>query len=188
MRETPLPSFRAGHPSMKSDSAIKDRNWFAVYTVPQHEKSVIKRLEIRQVESFLPTYETTHLWKNQQRVKVTLPLFPTYLFVRIHSTQRTAVLGTPGVITIVGNGRGPIPISDSDIGFLRAEFCRQRVEPYRDLVVGRQVRIKSGPMQGVRGVLVRKKNSLRFVLSLELINQHAAVEVSAQELEPVPNQ
>lgn len=164
-----------------------ERKWYAVYTVPQNEKSVVRHLEGREVESFLPTYESTHVWKNQQRVKVVLPLFPTYLFVRIQSAERSAVLAAPGVIRMVGNSRGPLPLPESDIEFLRSDFCRERLEPYRDLVLGQTVRVKCGPMQGVQGVLMRKKNSLRFVLTLELINQHAAVEVAAEELEPVLN-
>jgi hypothetical protein len=69
--------------------------------------------------------------------------------------------------------------------FLRSGFCRRRVEPYRELVIGRKVRIRNGPMQGVQGVLVQKGNSLRFVLKIEMINQCAAVEVAADELEAV---
>jgi transcription elongation factor len=71
--------------------------------------------------------------------------------------------------------------------FLRSDFCRNRVEPYRELVVGERVRIRNGAMRGVEGVLVRKKAGLRFVLTLELINQHAAIEVDADELEPISN-
>lgn len=48
--------------------AACDRNWYAVYTVPQHEKSALKQLDIREIESFLPTYETVRVWKNRQRM------------------------------------------------------------------------------------------------------------------------
>lgn len=174
-------------PTTVCRSTTSERNWYAVYTIPQNEKSVVRHLDVRQVESFLPTYESTHVWKNHQRMKVVLPLFPTYLFVRIQAQERATVLSAPGIIRIVGNCRGPLPLADSDIDFLRSDFCRQRVEPYRDLVVGQRVRVKCGTFQGVQGVLVRKKDSLRFVLTLELINQHAAVEVAAEELEPILN-
>lgn len=163
------------------------RRWFAVFTAPQNERSVVRHLDLRQVESFLPTCESTHIWKNRQRVKITHPLFPTYLFARIQISERSSILRTPGVLRIVGNSLGPIPIPTSEIEFLRSDFCRQRIESYRELVVGEKVRIKSGSMQGVQGILVRKKSGLRFVLTLQLINQHAAVEVAADELEPLLN-
>jgi transcription antitermination factor NusG len=163
----------------------RDRNWYAVYTVPQHEKSALKQLDMRGIESFLPTYETVRVWKNRQRMKLILPLFPTYLFAHINSRERAKVLQSPGVLQIVGNSREGVPLPDSEVEFLRSDFCRQRIEPYRDLVIGEKVRIKSGVMQGLQGTLVRKSNSLRFVLTLELINQHAAIQVSAEDLEPI---
>ena len=165
-------------------SPAHDRNWHAVFTVPQHEKSVVKHLDLREIESFLPVYETVRVWKNRQRMKLTLPLFPTYLFVHIDSTERTRVLQSPGVLQIVGNS-GCAYIPDSEVEFLRSGFCRQRIEPYRDLVVGEKVRIKSGVMQGLHGTLVRKSNSMRFVLTVELINQHAAIQVDAEDLEQI---
>lgn len=164
-----------------------ERKWFALFTVPQNERAVVRQLGLRQIESFLPTYESVSVWKNRQCVKITHPLFPAYVFVRIRACERSLVLRTFGVLRIVGNSKGPIPIPSSEIEFLRSDFCKQRVEVYRDLVVGEKVRIKSGPMQGVLGTLVRKNDSLRFVLTLELINQHAAVEVAADELEIVIN-
>ena len=165
--------------------ASSSRNWFAVFTVPQNEKSVVKHLSLREVESFLPTYETVRVWKNRQRMKIVLPLFPSYLFVHINSRERTKVLQSPGVLHIVGNGRKHIPLPDAEIEFLRSGLCRQRIEPYRELVVGEKVRIKGGVMQGVCGTLVRKGSGVRFVLTLELINQHAAVQVDAEDLEPL---
>lgn len=170
-------------PTIMSDKC--ERNWYAVFTYPQHEKSVAKHLDMREIELFLPTYETIHVWSNRQRKKIALPLFPTYLFVHIDPTQRTKVLQSPGVIQIIGKGRESISLPDSEIEFLRSGYCRQRIEPFRELVVGKKVRIKTGVMQGVEGTLVRKSESMRFVLTLKLINQHAAVQVNAEDLEPV---
>jgi hypothetical protein len=85
----------------------------------------------------------------------------------------------------VGKKREYLPLPDSEIEFLRSGVCRQRIEPYRELVLGERVRIKSGIMQGVQGTLVRKGDSMRFVLTLELINQHAAIQVDAEDLEPI---
>lgn len=170
------------------DSVMADssggRRWYAVFTVPQNEKSAAKHLELREVESFLPTYEDVRVWKNRQRMKIVLPLFPCYLFVHISSRERAKVLQSPGVLHILGNGREHVALPDPEIEFLRSDLSGQRFEPYRELVVGEKVRIKSGAMRGVCGTLVRKGKDLRFVLSIELINQHASVQVTAEDLEP----
>ena len=184
--KSPVPALHGPLGTMQPAVDENARSWFAVFTVPQNERAVVRNFDLRQIESFLPTCETTRIWKNRQRVKITSPLFPTYVFVRIGSAERIAILRSPGVLRIVGNCQGPVPIPDSEIEFLRSDFCKNRIEPYQELIVGERVRIKRGPMQGLEGTLVRKKSSLRFVLTLELINQHAAIEVSADELEPVP--
>ncbi|MGC1462834.1 MAG: UpxY family transcription antiterminator [Terracidiphilus sp.] len=159
--------------------------WYAVFTLPQNEKSAIRHLALRDVESFLPTYETVRVWKNRQRVRTVLPLFPSYLFVHIESHQRTRVLESPGVVNIVGNSREHVPVPDATIELLRSGVQGKNMEPYRELVVGKKVRIKNGSMEGVQGVLVRKGNSMRFVLAIEMINQHAAIEVEAEDLEEI---
>ena len=167
-----------------SAEPYSERRWFATFTRPQNEKSVLKHLDLRQVESFLPTYDTVHMWRNRQRVTVTLPLFPTYLFVRITRAERAKVLQCPGVLHIVGSPREPLPLEDAEVEFLRAGVGRRRVEPFSELVIGEKVRIRSGIMQGVSGTLIRKSSSLRFVLTIEMINQHAAIEVDAEDIEP----
>jgi transcription antitermination factor NusG len=162
-----------------------ERRWYAVFTLPQNEKSAVRQLALREVESFLPTYETVRVWKNRQRIRTVLPLFPSYLFVHIDSRQRGRVLQSPGVINIVGNSREQVPIPDAEIELLRSGVRGRNMEPYRELVVGKRVRIKSGSMEGVQGVLVRKGNGLRFVLAIEMINQYAAIEVGAEDLEHI---
>jgi len=170
----------------REDTANQDdRNWYAVFTAPQHEKSVVKHLDLRAVESFLPTYETVRVWKNRQRKRIVVPLFPTYLFVHISFRERVRVLESPGVLQIVGNRREPSTLPDSEIEFLRSGCRKGLVEAYRDFVIGKRVRIKCGPMEGVQGTLVRKNGCAKFVLTLEMINQHAAIQVDADNLEMV---
>lgn len=161
------------------------RRWYAVFTVPRNEKSTARQLNLREIESFVPTCESVRLWKNRQRVRVVQPLFPCYLFVRIARPERSRVLASPGVLRIVGNSREPLPVADATIEFLRSDLWANKLEPYREIIVGQRVRIRSGAMEGLEGVLVRKNNNLRFVLSVDLINQHAAVEIDADRLEPV---
>lgn len=175
-----------GKTSLRSTTmdAASSRSWFAVFTVPQNEKSVVKHLNLRDVESFLPTYETLRVWKNRQRKKVVLPLFPSYLFVRINSGERSKVLQSPGVLHIVGNGKDYVPLPEPEIEFLRSGVCAQKIEPFREFCIGEKVRIKAGVMQGLCGTLVRKASGFRFVLTLELINQHVAAQVDAEDLEP----
>jgi transcription antitermination factor NusG len=170
----------------ESDAADTGRMWYAIFTLSQNERSAARYLEACEIEAFVPTFETVRIWKNRQRVRIAEPLFPTYLFAKMHATEQSMALRVPGVRRIVGNHRGPVPLPGAEIEFLRSRAMVEKVEPYKGLVVGEKVRVKCGSMQGLEGILVRKKNSLRFVLTIELINQHAAVEVAAEELERIP--
>jgi hypothetical protein len=92
---------------------------------------------------------------------------------------------SPGGLAIVGQSRELSPIPDGEIEFLRSDLCRHSFEPFHELLIGERVRIRSGVMSGVEGALVRKGDSMRFVLTLDLIKQHAAIQVDADSLEPV---
>lgn len=186
----------ASHPEEASEAPLHadlpglnmdQREWFAAFTAPQAERSVVKHLDVYALESFLPTFETTHVWKNRQKKKIILPLFPSYVFVHVTKTEKRFVFRAPGILRLVGDAKGPIPIPCPEIDVLRSDAVRHRLEPFRDLVLGQRVRIKTGSMRGVQGTLVRKKNGLRFVLTIGLINQHAALEVDADDVEPVDN-
>jgi transcription antitermination factor NusG len=164
---------------------VAERKWYAVFTLPQNEKSTTRHLALRDVETFLPSYEVAKLWKNRQRVTSVRPLFPSYVFVRICKSERVRVLQCPGVLYIVGNGRNESPLTDTEVEFLRSGLAGRPVEPFSELAAGDRVRIKSGMLRGIEGTLVRKSSSLRFVLTISLINQSAAVEINADALESV---
>ena len=163
--------------------------WFAVYVTSRHEKRVQAQLAFQEIETFLPLYKTIHLWKNRCRRALELPLFPNYLFVHIAMNKRLAVLRTHGVISLVCSGHLPLPLPSAAIEAIRNALAVREVEPHPYLVVGNRVRIVGGPLMGMQGVLVRKKNKLRVVLLLDEIRQSAAVEVNADEVDnaaPMP--
>ena len=157
--------------------------WLAAYTTPRHEKSVIRHLEVREVEYFLPLYKVERKWKNGCKVEVEFPVFPNYVFVHVDRRMSHRVLDAPGVVAFAGSGRMPACVPDSEIEWLRNELPLRKFEPHPYLVVGSRVRIKSGPLAGMNGVLTRKKSALRVVLSIDLIRQSVAVEVGMDEIE-----
>lgn len=163
--------------------ATPSHNWFAVYTKPRHEKRVAQHLAIQRIEFFLPLYRSLRRWNNGCKVEVELPLFPSYLFVRISKEERPRVLGAYGVLSFVGIKNTPAVLPDFEIESLRTGLQQRKCEPNPYLVVGEKARIKAGPMAGMEGVLVRKKNDLRVVLSVHLIRQSIAVEVEADDIE-----
>jgi transcription antitermination factor NusG len=184
MSEIREQEFSVNNSGILSASADTLPRWFAVYTTPRHEKHVSEILAERQIETFLPLYKTTRQWQKSRPVVLELPLFPTYVFVRIARQARGSVLGTPGVLSIVGSSKESWALPDFEIDALRSGLLERKIEPHPYLVVGERVRIMAGVMTGVEGVLVRKKNDLRVVLSLDTIMRSVAVEVNAGDIEP----
>ncbi|HEY6351019.1 MAG TPA: UpxY family transcription antiterminator [Candidatus Angelobacter sp.] len=161
--------------------------WIAVYVMPKHEKRIAEHFRVQQIEYFLPLYETRHKWKDGSKVTLQLPLFPGYVFVRSVRSRRGRILEVPGVLNVVGKRDGAV-ISDTYIHSLREGVIRGKIAPHPYLVAGTRVRLKSGSMAGMEGVLVRKKGSCRIVVTLELLMQSVAVEVDMADLEPAQAQ
>jgi transcription antitermination factor NusG len=160
-------------------------NWYAAYTCAQHEKSVARQLQLRSIESFLPLYERVSHWKDR-RVKLQLPLFAGYVFVRMALAEKLRVLEIPGVVRLVGFNGHPASLDDQEIEVMRGGLSGGLLaEPHPFLTVGRTVCIRSGPLTGLKGILLRRKGCYRFVISLELIQRSVAVEVDEGDVEPV---
>jgi transcription antitermination factor NusG len=160
-------------------------HWYAAYTRSHHERCVAEQLQTRTVEHFLPLYETVRKWKDRRK-RMELPLFPGYIFVRIALQERLRVLVVPGVVRLVGFDNHPAALPDNEIEALRSVMGRGlRSEPHPYLTVGRKVRIARGALEGMEGVLVRKKGRVRLVLSIDLIRQSAMIEVDSADVGPI---
>ncbi|HEY6291301.1 MAG TPA: UpxY family transcription antiterminator [Terriglobia bacterium] len=158
-------------------------SWYALYTRHQHEKVVAQTLAGKGFEVFLPLYSAAHRW--QDRVKrLSLPLFPGYVFLRTRLERRAGALTTPGVHYFVPNADRPVPISPAEIESVRQLTEKgTRVEPHPFLKGGDWVRVKAGPLEGLEGMITRWKGVFRLVLSIELLQQSVAVEVDASTVE-----
>jgi len=160
--------------------------WFAVYTNCRHEKRVALHFRERGIEYFLPLYRSERKWRDGSKVTLDLPLFPCYIFVHIDRRDRVRVLSVPGTVAVVGGtGHEPAPLPDSAIAALRSGLEQRNVEPHPLLTVGQRARVRAGAFAGMEGIVVRKKNSFRVVLTLDLIMQSIAVEVAEEDLDPI---
>lgn len=163
---------------------MDSNNWYALYVRSRHEKSVSAQLEAKQHEVFLPLYTARHKWADRWK-NVTLPLFQGYVFCRFQAQKRSAVLTTTGVIDVVRIGSEPAEIDSAVIESIQAAVKSPLMtEPYTGLVEGQQVIMTGGPLTGVRGRLVKIKESLRFVISVELLNRSVLVEIESDWIVP----
>lgn len=162
-----------------------DQPWWAIYTRHQHEKTVADMLATKGFDVFLPLYESMRRWRDRKKL-ISLPLFPCYVFVKGGFERKLQVVSTPGVHMMLYRGDQVATIPEEEMSAIRAVVeGRFRVEPHPFLKVGQRVRVLRGAMEGVEGILTRKKNLVRLVLSVDMLAQSVAVEVNAADVESV---
>jgi transcription antitermination factor NusG len=157
--------------------------WFAVQVRTQREQGVADYLSGKAYEWFLPTYKRRKLWSDRVR-EIQVPLFPGYLFCRFDPQDRLPILKTPGVIQIVGYNRVPVPVDELEIAAVQ-KLVASGVpnQPWPFLAVGDRVRIESGPLRGLEGILTHLRGTHRLVLSVTLLQRAVAVEIDSALVE-----
>lgn len=159
--------------------------WYALQLRSRWESSTAAMLSCKGYQTFLPVYKTAKRASGRSH-EVQAPLFPGYLFCRFNVCDRLPVLITPGVISVVGIGRVPAPVEESEIEAIqRMVSTGMRVEPCPYLEVGQLVRIADGAMSGIEGVLTSFKGTRRIVVSISLLRRSVALEIDRSGVTPV---
>jgi transcription antitermination factor NusG len=157
--------------------------WYATYVCSRHEKQVLSQLQERNVSCFLPVYRSLRRWKDRRK-ELELVLFPGYVFVHIDLKERLRVLQLPSVVRFVSFNGQPAALPDAEIDALtRGLASGIRAEPHPYLKAGQRVYIRYGPLAGAHGILLRRKDKFRVVLSIDLIMRSVAVEVGEADIE-----
>jgi transcription antitermination factor NusG len=169
----------------RTDQAEQSARWYALRTRSRHEKLVRDQLGKQGIEQLLPTVKRLSQWKDRKK-EIEVPLFSGYCFVRFGLDAKLPVQKVSGVVEIVGSGSQPEPIPDDEIEALRTLMSSVLpYDPHPYLHEGMAVEVVRGPLQGVRGILLRKEKRHRLVVGVRLIQQAAAVEIDVADVTPV---
>lgn len=163
---------------------LHDPKWFVLFVRSNQEKVIAQRLVEREVEHFLPCYSSVRQWKDR-KVTLEMPLFPGYIFVHLPFLNRARVLTIPNIVSLVGSRNFPSVISEEEIDWIRRGVEHGNAVPHPYLSVGDRIKVVSGPLSGMQGVLLRKQNSTRVVICLDSISRSFMVEVDLESIEPL---
>jgi transcription antitermination factor NusG len=153
--------------------------WFALQVRTRQEASVGDQLNGQGYERFLPLYKARKRWSDRIK-EVETPLFPGYLFCRFDPRDRLPILKTPGVIQIIGFKDGPSAVDESEIRSIQKLVAAGVPhQPWPFLSAGDRVRIDSGPLVGLEGILTEVKRSHRLIISVTLLQRSVAVEIDS---------
>jgi transcription antitermination factor NusG len=181
---TPDPTARVVEPVATELTDCAQTPWYALQTRANHERKVAERLNSQDITSIVPIFSEVHRWKDRNK-KVELPVFPGYVFVQMDLAERMRAIVISGVVRFVGMGTMPTPIPDAEMEVVNA--CLRHgglVRPHAYVMVGSPVNVVSGPLQGMRGILLRRKGVSRLVLSVSLIQSSVAIEVDDTDVVP----
>jgi transcriptional antiterminator RfaH len=163
---------------------MTEHPWRVLHVIANHEKRVVQHLASRNLEHYLPLYSVKSRWSDRT-VALERPLFPCYVFTRFKATERIMVLGTPGVLSLLG---------DDDLGTVSAEeITRIReglaaghtLRPHPAIAKGRVVRVRNGVFEGAEGLVTEIRGQCKVILTVKAIHQCFSLCVESSDLEVV---
>lgn len=156
-----------------------EKKWYAVYTKSRKEKITAERLKEKDIEVYLPLYKTLRQWSDRKKT-VELPLIHCYIFVRSNLKDYYTILNTDGVVSFVKFETKPAPIPDYQINNLKILLGKNTsVEiTSRKYNIGEEVKVKSGPLKGLSGYIIKHKNKKKVLISIDTINQNIIFDVN----------
>jgi transcription antitermination factor NusG len=164
-------------------STFRNYPWYALRIRPRFEKFAAKNLRDKGYEEYLPLTRSTRRWSDRMKT-IAAPLFPGYLFCKFDIQDRLPILVVPGVLCIVGIGKAPATIPESQISSLQqVTTSGMECEPWPFAQVGQSVSVERGPLAGLKGIVIENKSSLRLVLSLPLLQRAVAVEMDRSSVD-----
>jgi transcription antitermination factor NusG len=160
-----------------TSTGTNGERWFALQVRTRWETSTAVLLSGKGYRTCLPTHKTRKRWKGRV-TEVDSALFPGYVFCHFDAQNRLPILITPGVISVVGQGRIPLPVDEGEMAAIQAVVASgYRVEPWPYLELGQRVRIEQDSLQGLEGMLVNFKGNHRVVVSVSLLRRSVALEI-----------
>jgi len=160
--------------------------WYALKVVTRLARNASIMLTEKGYETFLPSYSSTRQWSDRSK-RIELPLFPGYLFCRFDVMERLLpILTTPGVLSILGAGRTPIAIPNSEVEAIKTVVRSGRdVQPCPEFPAGSIVLIEKGPLAGLKGVALEVGNGCRIVVSVPLLQRYVSAEIDRSWARPL---
>lgn len=161
----------------------RSRNWWAVHTKSRQEKSLARQLESTQVPFYLPLVPVAHLIRGK-RVKSHLPLFGGYLFIYANDSERILTLATKRVAHILpAENQATLTRDLTQIRTLITAGVPLNMEAR--LEPGQRVRVKSGALLGMEGVIVARRGGDSLLVGVQFLQQGVSVLISDFQVEPL---
>ena len=171
----------------KNKYQLSSQKWYALYTKPRAEKKVSSELDFRGFENFLPLQTTIKQWSDRKK-KVEIPLFNSYIFVRIELEKYFyKILEIPGIVKFVKFGKEINPIRDEQI-----EQIKLLLSNFDDIEINTEmiglkdiVEVVAGPLTGFKGLIIENQGNKNFAIEIEQLGCFMKINLPKQYLRKV---
>lgn len=168
---------------MKTTVSTSTPRWYGIRTRSNCEKVAATALESKTYETYMPTYRSRRKWSDRT-IEIERPLFPGYVFCRLNLGERLLpILTTPGVVSLIGFGSEPAAIPDTEIEAVkRMQQSACGAEPYPFVTEGERIRITGGSLKGLEGIVLKKRNVWRMIVSVMLLQRSISIEIDRESI------
>lgn len=161
------------------------QEWFVYYTYPKAERAIKRELERGDYEVFLPLQKINKQWSDRIK-QLEVPLFPNYIFIRSKKSEIYSIIKHPKIVKYISFEGRPGILKDEEVLIIKKlANCSSKIEIDTSITTGDKVRIKSGPLEGLYGTLIEKKNGMRFGIKLNELNHTISVEIELKNVERI---
>lgn len=163
-----------------------EKKWYVLYLKPRREKKVVRELNKRNCEAYLPLYKAIRKWSDRNK-RVEVPLFPNYIFVKLNFSERFSLLAIPGVVRYLTTEGKPDVVNEAEIHLIQSIIHHNPELRNESIEIGERVRVTNGPFRNTTGYLQKAKGRTRLCVRIDSINRFVLVDVSAESIEKVAN-
>lgn len=159
-------------------------SWWALYTLPRHEKKLMRKLQDDDVPFYGPVIERRYRSPNGRLRTSFQPLFSSYVFVCGDEIQRYHAVSTGCVSSWM-------PIVNTvelvqDLRQIRNLIAQNApLSPESRLEPGQRVRIRNGSFKGYEGVIVRREKEVRLQVYVRFMDQGVSVLLDDCQADPI---
>jgi len=175
---------------MEKENQLDDKipKWFAIYTKPRAEKKVKEQLEKYNYEHYLPLQTQIRQWKDRKK-KVEVPLFNSYLFVKVTSKEYYEIpKNITGIVKYVTIGGQKISIKEHEIDLIKKliEFSPEEIETLNEnLEINQSVEIKTGKLKGLTGKLIQFDGKNKIAIRINSVGTNLLVQINKNAVKKI---
>ena len=168
-------------------SEILVPKWYVLHTKSRCEKVVNEGLHKKSFDAFLPTLHVKSK-RRDRKIMLDLPIFPGYTFVKssLSAEEHLAIVKTAGVVKVVGNMTGPVPVQPDVIDSLKIMIANsQSIKTETRFKNGERITVLYGPFAGLTGIFHKYRGKGRVYVNIDLLGQAASVEIEEEDIEHI---